>query len=143
MKLETATGDPPPDGHKDLEFLRTNSGPGKLCPKGPVCAIDGQECPTHVDSCPNASVTSAILAYLLRWIDDHKMVSRGRECPAPFPPLDGNGSRFEFPFSNHIGDPNNKGHCDKWTCCTGVPCGTHLWQVGDALELKGSCKIFL
>ena len=68
----------------------------------------------------------------MREMDSREMfdLSEGRLC---FVPLDGNGSRVDYEFLKHANDPSHE-----WVVCTGVSCGTSLWQVGDSSEQNGS-----
>ena len=50
--------------------------------------------------------------------------------------MDGHGSRLEWEFLQCM---TNKDH--EWSVCIGVPCGMHLWQVGDAASMNGAFKI--
>jgi hypothetical protein len=43
-----------------------------------------------------------------------------------------------LPFLKHVTDKSHK-----WHCCFGVPCATHIWQVGDASAINGAFKINL
>jgi hypothetical protein len=56
----------------------------------------------------------------------------------PFLLLDGHHSRFGLPFLEYIHSEQHK-----WTCCIGVPYGTHLWQVADSSQINGGFKIAL
>jgi hypothetical protein len=86
---------------------------------------------------PNASITSQMLADMLKEIDSCDIFDRS-DSSTPFLLLDGHHSRFGLPFLQYI---HNDQH--KWTCCIGVPYRTHLWQVADSSEMNGSFKLAL
>jgi hypothetical protein len=49
--------------------------------------------------------------------------------------IDGHGSRFDKDFLIYINEPKTK-----WVVVLGLPYGTHVWQVGDAIEQNGAFK---
>jgi hypothetical protein len=49
--------------------------------------------------------------------------------------LDGHHSRKDLPFLDYIHNDNHE-----WACCIGVIYATHIWQVADLPQLKGSFK---
>jgi hypothetical protein len=76
-----------------------------------------------------------MLAEMLKLIDDLEVYDQSKGVQ-PVLVLDGHQSRMKLPFLQYINDPAHP-----WTVCLGVPYGTHIWQVADSLELKGSFKI--
>jgi hypothetical protein len=103
---------------------------------GPCCIYNGKEVPCFYGTAPKASITSNLLADMLKFIDDWGIF----DCNVakPFLLLDEHGSRMMLPFLKYINDPEHE-----WVCCIGVPYATHIWQVGDASGLNGSFKINL
>ena len=114
-----------------------NYGPGKYFPGGPKCKFNGKEVPCYIDASPKGSVTSDILADMLKWIDDIGVYPRREGGPTPFLLLDGHGSRLEVLFLSYINDPSHK-----WIVCIGVFNGTSVWQVGDSNKQNGCYKIY-
>ena len=107
---------------------------GNISPK---CKFRGQKIPCHVTCSPKGSITSTILADMLKWIDGHAVLPRVPGGPTPFLLLDGHGSRLEVPFLKYINDTPHK-----WVVCIGVPNGTSIWQVGDSNEQNGTYKMY-
>ena len=107
---------------------------GNISPK---CKFRGQKIPCHVTCSPKGSITSTILADMLKWIDGHGVFPRVPGGPTPFLLLDGHGSRLEVPFLKYINDTTHK-----WVVCIGVPNGTSIWQVGDSNEQNGTYKMY-
>jgi len=118
-------------------FSEENFGPGKYFPGGPKCKFNGCDIPCYVTASPKGSITSVILADMLKWIDDIGVYPREKNGPTPFLLLDGHGSRLELPFLQYVNDPAHK-----WIVCIGVPNGTSVWQVGDSNEQNGSYKMY-
>ena len=114
-----------------------NYGPGKYFPGGPRCTFNGTDIPCYINASPKGSITSDILADILKWIDDKGVYPRNENGPTPFLLLDGHGSRLEIPFLSYINDPSHK-----WVVCIGVPNGTSVWQVGDSNEQNGCYKMY-
>jgi hypothetical protein len=104
---------------------------------GPKCTYKDKIIPCFVGASPNASITSQMLADMLGVLDNSGVFNH-EDGSTPFLLLDGHHSRFGLPFLKYI-------HSDehKWTCCIGVPYGTHLWQVADSTEMNGSFKTAL
>jgi hypothetical protein len=121
----------------DQEFFRKNCGDGQAMQGGPKCIFNGQEVHCFVACSPSASITSQLLANMLRYMDQCCLFDR-RDGNKPFLLLDGHHSRLEVPFLEYV---NGDGH--EWTCCLGVPYGTHLWQVADSPYLNGNFKTAL
>ena len=121
----------------DDMFSNENYGPGKYFPGGPKCNFRGHQIPCYVTCSPKRSITSTILADMLKWIDDLGVFPRVPGGPTPFLLLDGHGSRLEVPFLKYINDVNHK-----WVVCIGVPNGTSIWQVGDSNEQNGTYKMY-
>jgi hypothetical protein len=96
----------------------------KILPCGPTCDFNGKTVPCFVGWPSKGSITSALLAAMLKRMDVSEYVDRS-DGINPFLLLGGHGSRFELPFVEYI-------HGDYgWTVCIRLPYGTSLWQVGD------------
>ena len=119
----------------DEDFMEKNTGDGKMFPCGPTCSFRGKEVPTFCAWSENGSVTSEILADILRRLDEYEVCDRTNGVK-PFLLLDGHGSRFELPFLDYIIDPAHE-----WVVCIGVPYGTALWQIADSSEQNGTFNI--
>jgi hypothetical protein len=109
---------------------------GKIGKGGPTCIYKGKEIPCFYGTSPKASITSRLLADMLKFLDTIGIYDR--TVAKPFLLLDGHHSRMMLPFLKYVCDPNHK-----WHCCFGVPYATHIWQVADASALNGSFKIEL
>ena len=126
-----------PNGNPtDADFFIKNSGPGKYFPGGPVCHFRGKDIPPLVRWSESGSITSEILADVLKTLDTLQVYPRGDGHPKPFLLVDGHQSRLQLPFLRYINEPE-----DNWVVCLGVPYGTALWQVGDSKEQNGSFNI--
>ena len=121
---------------EDPDFVRLNTGKGKLFPMGPTCCFKGVEVPCMVACSTNGSITSEILMQFLKKMDELDLFPRDECGLKPFLLLDGHGSRLELPFLEYVNNPSNP-----WVVCIGVPYGTSYWQVGDSSEQNGSYKI--
>ena len=119
----------------DDDFLEKNTGDGKMFPCGPTCYFQGKEIPSFCAWSENGSVTSQILADILKRLDYYKVCDR-KDGVKPFLLLDGHGSHFELPFLDYIVDPARE-----WVVCIGVPYGTALWQIADSSEQNGALNI--
>ena len=108
----------------------------KVAKGGPTCVYKGKEIPCFYGASPKASITSTLLADMLKYLDTIGVYDRN--VARPFLLLDGHHSRMMLPFLRYINEPSNK-----WYCCFGVPYATHIWQVADASSLNGSYKIEL
>ena len=84
----------------DDMFSNENYGPGKYFPGGPKCKFRGHEIPCYVTCSPKGSITSTILADMLKWIDDFGVFPRVPGGPTPFLLLDGHGYDWKFPSCN-------------------------------------------
>ena len=126
-----------PSPQDDDIFSEDHHGPGKYFPGGPRCRFRGIDVPCYVTCSPKGSITSQILADVLKWLDDRNVFPRDDNSPTPFLLLDGHGSRLEIPFLQYINDPKHK-----WVVCIGCPNGTSLWQVGDSAEQNGCFKMY-
>ena len=112
---------------KDDIFSNENYGPGKYFPDGPKCNFRGQKITCRITCSPKGSITSSILADMLKWIDNLGVFSSVPGGHTPFLLLDGHGSRLEVPFQKYINDVNHK-----WVVYIVVPNNTSIWQVGDS-----------
>jgi hypothetical protein len=101
---------------------------------GPTCTYKDKEIPCYVGCSPNASITSQMLADMLSVLDQSEVFDR-KNGSKPFLLLYGHHSRFGLPFLEYIHHNNHR-----WTCCIGVPYGTHIWQVADSPHMNGSFK---
>jgi hypothetical protein len=103
---------------------------------GPTCFFRGKEIPCFYGTSPKASITSELLAEMLKFLDTLGVYDRS--IAHPFLLLDGHHSRMMRPFLEYVNEPAHK-----WYCCFGVPYATHIWQVADASSLNGCYKIEL
>jgi hypothetical protein len=118
----------------DEELFQNSSGLGEAMQGGTRCLFQGKLIPCFVCTSPKASISSSLLAEILRFIDSYGVFDRsGNKKPVLI--LDGHHSRFDLPFLDYIHDENNK-----WVVCIGVPYGTHFWQVADSAQLNGAFK---
>ncbi len=108
----------------------------KVAAGGPTCNYLGKEIPCFHGTSPKASITSELLADMLKFLDTLGVYDRS--IARPFLLLDGHHSRMMLPFLKYV---NNPGH--KWYTCFGVPYATHIWQVADASSLNGAYKVEL
>jgi hypothetical protein len=105
----------------------------KIFPCRPICEFDGKYVPCFVAWTPKGSIMSALLAEMLKKMDDLELFDRSDDID-PFLLLDGHGSPFELPFVEYM-------HGDReWTVCIGVPYGTSLWRVGDSKQQNAQYK---
>jgi hypothetical protein len=125
------------EGENDIQLFLNNSGPNEAMAGGPECTFKGKKIPCFTMCSQKASITSQMLADMLKAIDNHHVFGQP-DCSRPFLLLDGHHSRLELPFLDYI---HGKGH--EWVTCIGVPYGTHFWQVADAEQLNGSFSIAL
>jgi hypothetical protein len=124
------------NGESQLNIIEANLQNGVM-KGGPTCTYRGKTIPCFIGCSPNASITSQMLAEMLMELDKSDIFDR-EDGSTPFLLLDGHHSRFGLPFLQYI---HNDEH--KWTCCIGVPYGTHIWQVADSSEMNGAFKIAL
>jgi hypothetical protein len=99
---------------------------------GPPCTYLGKTIPCYIGCFDNARITSKIFAEMLEVLDSCNIFDRDNGT-TPFLLLDGHHSRFGLPFLQCIHSEQYK-----WTCCIGVPYGTHLWQVADSSNMNGA-----
>ena len=69
---------------KDDMFSVQNYKPGKYFPGGPKCTFNGCDIPCYVTASPKGSITSVILADMLKWIDGIGVYPRRANGPTPF-----------------------------------------------------------
>ena len=117
------------------ETFLLNSDDSGAMSGGPKCFFKNKRIPCFVGASPKASITSTMLADMLKVMDDLALFDRSTG-KKPFLLLDGHQSRFELPFLDYI---INKEH--EWSVSVGVPYGTHIWQVADAEEINGCFSI--
>jgi hypothetical protein len=110
---------------------------GAMC-GGPVCTFRGKCLPCFVATLKKVSITSQLLADMLKAIDDSGVYERVPGGPIPFLLLDGHHSCLEVPFLDCIFSEDHK-----WLVCIGVPYAMHYWQVADSSELNGTYKMEL
>jgi hypothetical protein len=119
----------------DNDYIKNNTGPGKLFPCGPKCTYKGKEVPCMVACNESGGISTEILVQFLKHMDKLNIFPR-QDGLKPFLLLDGHGSRLELPFLKYVND-----HGHPWVVCIGVPYGTSYWQVGDSSEQNGSYKM--
>ena len=119
-------------------FTQEYYGPGKYFPGGPRCTFRGINVPCYVTYSSKGSITSEILAEVLKWSDDMKVFPWDNNSPTPFLLLDRHGSRLEMPFLQYV----NKPKAQVGSICIGCPNSTSLWQVGDSPEQNGCFKMY-
>jgi hypothetical protein len=95
-------------------------------PMGLTCEFDNINLPCFVCCSENVSITSHMLAEMLKWMDDLGLSPRGGplNLPNPFLLIDVHSSHFDLPLLEYI---NHDDH--KWTTCITTPYGTNKWQV--------------
>jgi hypothetical protein len=103
---------------------------------GATCIFEGNDVQCFVSCSENGSITSNLLAVMLKRMYDLTLFPRGDSLPDPFLLHEGHGRRFDFPFLEYI---NNDQY--KWITCIGKPYGTNKWQVGDSSQQNGSFKM--
>jgi hypothetical protein len=108
----------------------------KVARSGPTCFFHGKEIPCFYRTSPKASITSQLLADMLKYLD--KLGIYDQSVAYPFLLLDGHHSQMMRPFLGYTNDPEHK-----WVGCFGVPYAVHVWQVADASSLIGYFKIEL
>jgi len=108
----------------------------KVAQAGPTCFFRGKEIPCFYGTSPKASITSQLLADMLKYLDQLGIYVRS--VAYLFLLLDGHHSQMMLPFLEYINDPEHK-----WVGCFGVPYATHVWQVADTSSLNGCFKIEL
>jgi hypothetical protein len=113
--------------------VKTSTTEKESCEGGPTCLFQGKFIPCFYGTSPKASITTALLTEMLKYLD--KLQVYDRKVCEPFLLLDGHGSRMMLPFLDYVNNPNHK-----WRVCFGAPYATHLWQVGDASSLNGVFK---
>ena len=53
-----------------INLLEANYGQGRYFPGGPRCTFNGNDVPCYIKASPKGSITSDILACILKWIND-------------------------------------------------------------------------
>ena len=122
------------DAETEDEFVMKNK---ESMSGGPTCVFRGKEVPCFVTYSPKASITSTLLMEMLKYLDSLGVYDN-EQGQRPFLLLDGHHSRMELPFLEYIMSEEHW-----WTCCFGVPYGTHIWQVADSTEQNGCFKMAL
>jgi len=106
----------------DPEFFRSNSGPGKRFPGGPIYRFKNREIPCLTRWSKKGGITSEILIDILQTLDETQIFDEDRENGVkPLMLVDGHSSRFELPFLRYISNDSRE-----WTVVIGVPYGTAL-----------------
>jgi hypothetical protein len=104
---------------KTIDQEKYKRGCERLFPMVPTCIFEGKQVPTFVCCTENGSITSFLLATMLKRIDDIGVFPYQKNLPDPFLILDGHGSRFYPPFLEYVNDKNQH-----WWTCVGTPYGT-------------------
>ena len=78
--------------------MRTNNGPGKRYPGGPICRFNGVDVPEFICCSPKVGITSNLLAQMFQRMDQFNFSPQTQTGPVPFLLLDGHGSRLHLPF---------------------------------------------
>jgi len=73
---------------------------------GPCCIYNGNDIPFFYGTAQKASITSALLTEMLKFIDECGVFDGS--IPKPFLLLDGHGSRMMLPFLKYIHKPANE-----------------------------------
>ncbi len=89
-----------------------NSRTGKYFPDGPVYHVKGKEIPPLVQLNKSGSITSEILADVLKSLNALKVYRRTDGHPKPFLQVDGHLSRLQLPLFIYINEPE-----DNWVVC--------------------------
>ena len=84
---------------------------GNYFPGGPKYIFRGIEIPCYITLSPKGSITSEILADILKFIDSPDLFLRNVGGPTPFILFNGHGSRLELPFLSYINNPSHKVGC--------------------------------
>jgi hypothetical protein len=92
----------------------------KVMHGGPCCNYHGKIVPWFYCTAPKASITSTLLADILKFMDECGIIDCSIAKPFLF--LDGHGSRMMLPFLKYINNPEHE-----WVCCIGMPYATHVW----------------
>jgi hypothetical protein len=87
----------PKTGETKFDLFRNNCGENKAMSGGPKCFFNGQTIPCFVCCTPNASISSELLAGMLKTIDSYGVFNRSNGA-MPFLLLDGHFSRLQLPF---------------------------------------------
>jgi hypothetical protein len=122
---------------EEIDLFMLNTGDGMAMQGGPTCFFQGKEIPCFVCTSPKASITSSLLADMLKYLDSFNLFDRS-SGKRPLLLLDVHHSRMDLPFLDYI---HGAGH--NWVCFIGVPYATHIWPVADSPQLNGSFKIAL
>jgi len=99
-------------------FLAENSGGiDKYCTFGPNCTYLGKKIPTFVSHSENGSITSKILASVMKHLDDHATIDHSEATL--FLLVNGHGSPFGLEFLRYVNDPDGQFalvFLTAWTC---------------------------
>jgi hypothetical protein len=125
------------NGTCQAELFDQNCGEDKIICGGPKCTFQGKDLPCFIGTSPKASITSQMLADILKFLDGIGLYDR-TTGKTPFLLVDGHHSRFGLPFLDYIFDNDHP-----WMVSIGVPYGTHLWQVADSSEQNAAFKKIL
>ena len=121
-------------------MFENNIGDNKRFTTAPTCHFRGKEIPALVTCSKSGSITADIMVAILAHIDKHKVYddrNEGSHRLTPMLIVDGHGSRFEgAKLMKYALDDQHK-----WEIHIGVPYGTGLWQLGDAVEQNGCFKV--
>jgi hypothetical protein len=89
-------------GENNVETYDLNAKNGVMR-GGPTCTFIGKEIPCFVCTSPNASITSKLLAAMLKQIDSYGLFPRSKEG-MPFLLVDGHHSPTRLPFMKYVTD---------------------------------------
>ena len=120
----------------EIEIINKIKNVGSVAGGGPRCHFRGVDVPCFIQYSPHGGISASILTNCLRRMDELNLFPRVLN-KKPFLLLDGHDSRFSLHFLNYIRDSNHP-----WSCCIGLPYGTHLWQVGDSKAQNGNYKFY-
>jgi hypothetical protein len=95
--------------------------------------FQGKEVPCFVSCTENGSITSVLLATMLKTIDLSGVFTHCPGIPNPLLLCDGHGISFDLTFLEYINDDKHK-----WYTCIWTLYGTNTSQVGDSEQQNGS-----
>ena len=127
-----------PEEHRNIFKYQTHdAGIKPASPKFTADEITSE--PLGTAMTPKGSVTSDILAMVLKRLDDLGACERTPDGPTPMGLFDAHDSRLQLPFLLHCNTPL-RGR-PMWKACMGPPNVTHVWQVGGSTQQNGCLKM--